>query len=250
MSAPGWVACFDWDNSPPSKDSLACGCSRAEAAASNHCSKDLPKPALNEVPGALGTVKLLSFILQGGYGWAVTSHEDSDRSSMLERSLASLGRPLVGEDPAPGGAGMQECGCPHPAQPEPVSCSRLTCAPCQGAAGTCGVRPGLQAGALIPARSHSACARELSLRGFWSRPHFGGWLIKMLSPGSWLVLSSCPLCLFCRIQRAEAPQVGEKGALGRHDRNPHQQWEKGAFCWKPLRSFPFGTLLAVSTPGC
>lgn len=54
---------------PPSKDSLACGCSRTEAAASNHCSKNLPKPALNEVTGALEVVQLFSFIPQGCHLW-------------------------------------------------------------------------------------------------------------------------------------------------------------------------------------
>lgn len=105
---------------------------------------------------------------------------------------------------------LEELGCrsvaaPHPAQPEPVSCTWLTRAPSRGEARTRGARPGLQAGALISVCSLSPCARELSLKGFWSRPHFGGWLIKMLSSGSWLVLSLCLLHLLCEIQRAEAP---------------------------------------------
>lgn len=73
VAVPGWMACFSWDSSACSENSLLCGCSGAGVAASNHCSKNLPKPALNEVPGALEAVQLLSFILQGGCGWAVTS---------------------------------------------------------------------------------------------------------------------------------------------------------------------------------
>lgn len=98
----------------PSKDSLVCGSSRAEAAASNHCSENLPQPALNEVPGALEAVQLFSFILQGGCGWTVTSHEESNCRLLLEGSSASLRRLHVGEDPAPGWAGMQERGFPSP----------------------------------------------------------------------------------------------------------------------------------------
>ncbi|CAM9873747.1 unnamed protein product, partial [Bubo scandiacus] len=43
-------------------------------------SKNLPKPALSEIPGALEAVQHFSFILQGGYSWAVTSSEENDRS--------------------------------------------------------------------------------------------------------------------------------------------------------------------------
>lgn len=141
---PGWVAHFSWDNSACSKDSLVCGCSRAEAAASNHCSKNLPKPALNEVPGALGTVQLISCVLQHEYGWAVTSWEESDCSSMLEGSSALLGRLRMDEDSVPGEAGPEDYGCPSPAQPQPMSHIWLTCATSRGEAGTCGMRPGLQ----------------------------------------------------------------------------------------------------------
>lgn len=119
------------------------------------------------------------------------------------------------------GLGCRSVASPHPAQPEPVSRTWLTCALSRGEASTRGARPGLQAGTLISACSLSPCAGELSLKGFWSCPCLGGWLIKKLSSGRRVVLSSCLLHLFCGIQRAKAPQDGEKSALGRRDRNSH-----------------------------